>query len=193
MTVFDNAFYDELEKVAKYGISRVLSHAAPMGLAEGVSAAALTHNPFIALAGGAKGVAEGSLARRIFGRGLAGRIARGGKGMTKQEIKRLAEGLHVSEKELLHAIKSKAGKGLPTMPVSRALSTKYNPLNIPDRFIRARGMAGNMLAGNKHMTKRELEIVEDLRKTVHRRRLGRIGAGAGAGAGYGAYRHHKAK
>lgn len=198
MSYFLDGFTDEMVKEAKYPISRVLSS---LGLSSGLGAAAGGATGAASLAGypgapaaakalmGASGATSGALEglggaffRRILGsRAMKGRLARGGKGLMKHEKKRLAEATGLSEENLEKAIariaKKKGGK---TYPVSRALDTKYNPLNIPGRLIDARALAGRSLRG-KGTIKGEQEVLEMLQKAHKGRRIEQ-GAKAGAGA-----------
>jgi len=165
MNNFYNGFADELIKEAKYPISRFLTHRAGSGAMDAVGHAAAGTALGPAAAVGGLEVALQSLRRGIGGRALHGRLVRGGKGLMGHEKKKLAETLGVSVPEVEKIIARYAAKhrGGKTHPVSRALSTKYNPIAIPRRILDTRAMAGRAAAGGKGMTKREREIVKVLR------------------------------
>jgi hypothetical protein len=162
--MFIEAFSDELEKLAKYPISRLLTGRVPAATVGAVQGALI--HPLAGAAFAGRDLLHQQLFRTVGGRALAGRLARGGKGLMKHEKKKLSEALGVSEGRLekLIASHAKRQKGGKTYPVSRALSTKYNPLSIPRRLVDTRAMAGRAARGGKGMTKREREILAALKK-----------------------------
>lgn len=110
----------------------------------------------------------------------------------EHDKKRLAEAAGMSVPKLEKAmgrIGRKAAKNdLSTYPISRAINTKYNPINIPKRYIGSRGFAGRAHGGTG-LTEREIEILKVLKheNDLLRQRQWLLGAGAGAGvAGLGA-------
>ena len=184
-----HSFGDELTKLAKYPISRLVTGRAASGATTagtaGLMGAPLKLLPFV----GARGAAETHVASVIGGRGLAGRIARGGKGMTGHEKKRVAEAAGMSVERLEKVLKriEKQGPGKSkalsaivdkksTMPFSRAATHRFLPLpgiGHLSRGISARGFAGRAARGGKGMTKREKAIVEELQRQDRRRGLSR--------------------
>lgn len=188
------SFSDELEKIAKYPISKLLTSrgvAGGVGAGAGIGIGAATGGGALPLAAlmGARGAGEAALGRIISSRGMAGRLRRGGKGLMKHDIKRLAEATGSSEADVLKAIASMGQKGGKTNPISRFLTAKYNPLNIPGRMIGARGMAGRALDGPGTLMGREGKTLSELgdavKKVKRTRALKRGGAAAGGAATLG--------
>lgn len=195
MSQFTVSFADELEKIAKYPISKLLTSrgvAGGVGAGAGMSLGALG-GPATMLLGGAlsggRAAGEAALGRIISSRGMAGRLRRGGKGLMKHDIRRLAEATGSSEADVLKAIAAMGKKGGKTNPISRFLTAKYNPLNIPGRMINVRGMTGRALDGSGTLMGREAKTLEELQGAVKKvkrtRALKRGGAAAGGAATLG--------
>jgi len=197
-----NAFVDELEKMADaktYPISRYLTSpsmqaitGAGLGIGQGIAhgmSAGATIPITAALSGGAglmRGAAGGiqaSLGRLLGAGGMAGRLARGGKGLMGHEKTLLAQmsGMSREELESVLARIAKKNEGMSTSPLPRALTTKYNPFNIPGRLIGARGFAGRAATGGKKLTPIERGIIDQLKREKWLRR-GKIGGLVGGGA-----------
>ena len=170
MDAFMTGFGSELVKTAKYPISRFLSSRLAGAAGSGADYATKAHlvgaglGPIAALGGLGAGIGLGAaqLRRVVGGRAAMGRLARGGKGLMVHEKKRLAEAAGVTLPELEKVLVRVGKKGGKTYPVSRAISTKYNPLMAIERIIGSRGFAGRAGRGGKAMTGREKQLLEAL-------------------------------
>lgn len=189
---FEYGFHDEIEKQAKYPVSRLLSsipaHLFAGGALGGVNAAMIGKSvPMGKLIGGASQGAGATLGRVLNARALKGRIARGGKGLTGSEKKRLAEVVGVSVPRLEKIMKSMdTGKGVASMStnsISRALNTKWTGLPILDRFVHSRGMAGRALDGGSGLLKSEKAIIDSLVNANRSRTAKQVGLAALLGGG----------
>jgi len=193
-TVWDS-FIGEIEKIAgpmgkpTYPISRLLTSRKAGVAAGGVRAieGLSKGNPAAAIEPLLGGMST-HVDRWVGARGTRGRMAKGGKSLWGFEKKRLAEIVGVSEKRLGTLIKRVAnmtGKdGGKTFPISRFLThSLLPPQNIISRFVGARGMAGRVAKGNKHMLHQEKELINALKKAnTLKADVGGIGRGIKSGA-----------
>ena len=191
MDTFTNGFADELVKTAKYPISRLFS-SPHVGGAVGGAAGAIGAGP-LAVPLGAMGALssatgmQGGRARAL--KALLVRAGQGGKGLMKQERKRLAEATGMSIKDVDVALKRVGRKHInrtgDRARLERAATYKYNPLAALQRAIGARGFAGRAARGGKGLQASELELIEMLRKEKPGK-LKKLLAGAATAGGLGA-------
>ena len=171
---FVRGFAGELDKLSAdktYPISRFLTSKTVAGL---MGAARLDPTPAIST----------GISRYVDAHGLEGRIVRGGKGLMNHDKRRLAEMIDVSP-ERLDSILAQAGrrhKGESTNPLTRLMTTKYDPTNIPGRMIGIRGMAGRVATGGK-LQASEQHALDMLRKEKNIHTAKRVGLGAAAAGG----------
>ena len=195
MTPFLQGFAAELEKTARYPISKAMTSR----VRSGISTALLNAIPLAA--GGVPLATAGAIAaasapiyagakhinRVVHNRGMAGRIAMGGGALRKGEVARLAEILNTTPERTMKIVQRAADPSAPTRPISRAL-TGFPLLDRIPRFISARGLAGRTLDGGFGNTAGEDALIGSLRRAQLRENAGRVlrvGAPIAAGGGAG--------